>query len=248
MMQTAPGTLTIGAATIHDAHRRRRADGRAGDPEVVATSARPRSRCRCRAETHVADASRVGLRHAAADRISRRGRRAAAPGEDLAADRAGDDGVRPRHLGQPGAARARLHDLCHATASCKPVTLLKGDGPVAGRPVITPQTARAVRTMLEMVVQPGGTAPQAQVAGYRVAGKTGTAHKLEGGRLRRQVRVFVRRLRAGVESAPDRRGDDRRAGGRPVLRRRRRGAGVRRGDGCGAAAARRAARRAGWTT
>jgi cell division protein FtsI (penicillin-binding protein 3) len=34
--------------------------------------------------------------------------------------------------------------------------------------------------MLEMVVLPGGTAPKAQVAGYRVAGKTGTAHKLEG--------------------------------------------------------------------
>jgi cell division protein FtsI (penicillin-binding protein 3) len=34
--------------------------------------------------------------------------------------------------------------------------------------------------MLEMVVAPGGTAPKAQVAGYRVAGKTGTAHKLEG--------------------------------------------------------------------
>jgi len=36
--------------------------------------------------------------------------------------------------------------------------------------------------MLEMVVLPGGTAPLAQIAGYRVAGKTGTAHKLEGGR------------------------------------------------------------------
>ena len=32
-----------------------------------------------------------------------------------------------------------------------------------------------------MVVQPGGTAPRAQVAGYRVAGKTGTAHKQEDG-------------------------------------------------------------------
>jgi cell division protein FtsI (penicillin-binding protein 3) len=34
--------------------------------------------------------------------------------------------------------------------------------------------------MLETVVQPGGTALRAQVMGYRVAGKTGTAHKLEG--------------------------------------------------------------------
>jgi cell division protein FtsI (penicillin-binding protein 3) len=34
--------------------------------------------------------------------------------------------------------------------------------------------------MLELAALPGGTAPKAQVVGYRVAGKTGTAHKLEG--------------------------------------------------------------------
>jgi cell division protein FtsI (penicillin-binding protein 3) len=34
--------------------------------------------------------------------------------------------------------------------------------------------------MLETVTQPGGTATRAQVAGFRVAGKTGTAHKIEG--------------------------------------------------------------------
>ena len=46
--------------------------------------------------------------------------------------------------------------------------------------------------MLEMVVQPGGTAPAAQISGYRVGGKTGTAQKLEGGRYsRRYVASFV---------------------------------------------------------
>jgi cell division protein FtsI (penicillin-binding protein 3) len=52
---------------------------------------------------------------------------------------------------------------------------------VSGIPVFSQQTARELRAMLEMAVQPGGTAPKAQIPGYRVAGKTGTAHKLEGG-------------------------------------------------------------------
>jgi len=50
-----------------------------------------------------------------------------------------------------------------------------------GKPVITRQTARSLTRMMEMAVLPGGTAPRAQVPGYRVAGKTGTAHKPEAG-------------------------------------------------------------------
>ena len=75
---------------------------------------------------------------------------------------------------------ARAYTIFATDGELKPVTLFKTDGPVAGRPVISPQTAHAVRKMLEMATQPGGTAPKAQVPGYRVAGKTGTARKLEG--------------------------------------------------------------------
>jgi cell division protein FtsI (penicillin-binding protein 3) len=58
--------------------------------------------------------------------------------------------------------------------------LIRRDQPVAGKRVVSPRIAQAVRKMLEMVTQPGGTATRAQVAGFRVAGKTGTAHKLDG--------------------------------------------------------------------
>ena len=63
-----------------------------------------------------------------------------------------------------------------------PLTLTRADeGPTKTVAVFSQQTAREVRAMLEMAVQPGGTAPKAQVPGYRVGGKTGTAYKIEGG-------------------------------------------------------------------
>ncbi len=76
---------------------------------------------------------------------------------------------------------ARAYSIFARDGELMPLTLVKADMPVAGRRVISAETARSVREMLEMAVQPGGTAPRARVMGYRVAGKTGTAHKQENG-------------------------------------------------------------------
>jgi cell division protein FtsI (penicillin-binding protein 3) len=62
-----------------------------------------------------------------------------------------------------------------------PLSLVRTGAPAAGQRVLSPEVARSVRAMLEAAVQPGGTAPRARIAGWRVAGKTGTAHKLENG-------------------------------------------------------------------
>ena len=48
-----------------------------------------------------------------------------------------------------------------------------------GRRVISAKTALALRIMLKGVLAPGGTASEASVAGYELAGKTGTANKVE---------------------------------------------------------------------
>lgn len=45
--------------------------------------------------------------------------------------------------------------------------------------VISTETAQAMRIMMESVVSASGTAPTAAIAGYRVAGKTGTAMRID---------------------------------------------------------------------
>jgi len=76
---------------------------------------------------------------------------------------------------------ARAYLIFATDGEIKPVSLIKQDAPVAAVRVIDAKVAREVRNMLELVVEPGGTAPHAQIIGYRVAGKTGTSHKLGSG-------------------------------------------------------------------
>jgi cell division protein FtsI (penicillin-binding protein 3) len=45
--------------------------------------------------------------------------------------------------------------------------------------VVSAQTAQQMRLMMESVVSPNGTAPSAAIPGYRVAGKTGTAMRVD---------------------------------------------------------------------
>lgn len=91
---------------------------------------------------------------------------------------------------------ASLFQLAHAytifarDGELIPISIAKVNGPVTGTQVISPQTARAVRQMLELAALPGGTAPQAQTMGYRVGGKTGTARKQEGKGYSRKYRAF----------------------------------------------------------
>ncbi|HOG03263.1 MAG TPA: penicillin-binding protein 2, partial [Accumulibacter sp.] len=78
---------------------------------------------------------------------------------------------------------ARAYSVFARDGDLMPLSLTRLDSSTpTGAAVFSPKTAREVRSMLEMAVLPGGTAPKAQIPGYRVAGKTGTAHKLEGGR------------------------------------------------------------------
>ena len=61
-----------------------------------------------------------------------------------------------------------------------PLTIERSTNFKPGTRVLSAKTAIEMRTMLETVTEPGGTAIKAQAEGFRVGGKTGTAHKLVG--------------------------------------------------------------------
>jgi cell division protein FtsI (penicillin-binding protein 3) len=178
-IETAPGTLTIGPATIRDAHP-------AGTVTV---------------EQVIQKSSNVGAAKIAL----------ALPAESIWTMFDGIGlGASPR-LGFPGEAvgklrpfktwrpieqatmsyghgisvslvqLARAYTVFARDGDLVQLSLVKMDNPPAGKPLLSQKTVAAVRDMLELAVEPGGTAPRARIIGYRVAGKTGTAHKLENG-------------------------------------------------------------------
>ena len=76
---------------------------------------------------------------------------------------------------------ARAYTVFTNNGVLLPATFVKRDGDVIGKQIISPKTAKTMSQMLEAVTQAGGTATKGQVPGFRIAGKTGTAHKLVNG-------------------------------------------------------------------
>lgn len=77
---------------------------------------------------------------------------------------------------------ARAYTVFARDGDVIPITMTKRPDaqPISGIKVFSPNTAKEVRLMLQMAAGDGGTAPKAQVPGYSVGGKSGTAHKQEG--------------------------------------------------------------------
>ncbi|HMM52241.1 MAG: penicillin-binding protein 2 [Burkholderiales bacterium] len=180
VIQTAPGRLTIGPNTIGDAHPH----GPLTVEQIVQKSSNvgtakialgmpARKMWEMYTELGFGQAPRIGFPGAVAGRV--RPYRSWRPIEQATMSYGYGLSVSLLQL-------ARAYTVFANDGELLPLSMFKVDEPPSGQPVIAAKTARAVRQMLEMAAGPGGTAPQAQIAGYRVAGKTGTAHKRDGGR------------------------------------------------------------------
>ncbi|MBI5785703.1 MAG: penicillin-binding protein 2 [Rhodocyclales bacterium] len=179
-IDTSSGRLTIGSATIHDAHKHEdltlaevvQKSSNVGVAKV-ALSFPPDEMWQMYSSLGFGAPLKLGFPGEVGGRL--RPAKSWKPIEQATMSYGHGISVTLMQLARAYLAFARDGDLI-------PVSLTRVETPPrTGTPVFSGQTAREVRSMLEMAVQPGGTAPKAQIPGYRVAGKTGTAHKLDGG-------------------------------------------------------------------
>lgn len=180
IIQTAPGRMTIGNATISDVH----AHGALSVAQVIQKSSNvgsakmalsfpPEQMWQMFDDLGFGQPLRLGFPGEVAGRL--RPAKSWRPIEQATMAYGHGISVTLIQLARAYLVFARDGDLL-------PLSLERvGDGLISGKPVFSSQTAREVRAMLEMAVQPGGTATRAQIPGYRVAGKTGTSQKLESG-------------------------------------------------------------------
>ena len=83
-----------------------------------------------------------------------------------------------------------------------PLSLYKLEDKPKGEQIVAPEIADQVLLMMETATLPGGTATRATIPGYRVGGKTGTAHKLRADRKGYSQNEY-RALFAGVAPVSD---------------------------------------------
>ena len=76
---------------------------------------------------------------------------------------------------------AKAYAIIGGLGKSRPISLIKAEGPVPADQVIKPMVASQVVKMMEHVVSTKGTGARAQIDGYRVSGKTGTARKAVAG-------------------------------------------------------------------
>ncbi|HSH71985.1 MAG TPA: penicillin-binding protein 2 [Methylophilaceae bacterium] len=176
MIQTSPGTLSIGPATIHDAHPQ----GLISVSQVIQKSSnvgaakmaltlKPQYMWGVFNQLGFGTPTHIGFPGEAAGQL--RNYKTWRPIEQATMSFGHGISVTLLQL-------ARAYTVFANDGELRPVSLLKLKDIPVGQQVFSAETAQHVKDMLELVVLPGGTAPKAQVAGYRVAGKTGTAHKL----------------------------------------------------------------------
>jgi cell division protein FtsI (penicillin-binding protein 3) len=85
---------------------------------------------------------------------------------------------------------ARAYTVFARDGELVPLTIERSPAVKPGIKVMSAKTAIEMRSMLEMVTEQGGTAIKAHADGYRVGGKTGTAHKLVGKGYGNKYRAF----------------------------------------------------------
>ena len=179
VIQTAPGSLTVANYTIHDAHP----GGAISAAQVIQKSsnvgaakialALPREQMHAMfRRVGFGAAPRLGFPGEAAGRL--REAKTWRPIEQ--ATMAYGHGISVSLI-----QLARAYTVFARDGELAPLSLVKTGTAATGERVFAPEVARALREMLEAAVQPGGTAPRARIVGWRVGGKTGTAHKQENG-------------------------------------------------------------------
>lgn len=189
-IQTAPGKMTIGTATIGDAH----AEGLLTVAQIIEKSSnigtakialqmQPHDMWDMFTSVGFGQQPKIGFPGAVAGRV--RPYKSWRPIEQATMSYGHGISVSLLQMAHAYTIFARGGDLI-------PLTLLRSTDRPIGQRVISEKTAGILRDMLEQAAGPNGTAPQAQVPGYRVAGKTGTAYKIEHGKyVRKYVASFV---------------------------------------------------------